>query len=93
MYGYLDLHSYLGWILDMLDHDLGKKMCMDMFVLLLSHLVKHIYLFQVKDLWTRDTCIVCYLVYLSCFKCIRNVYDRVKFLYDVMFFFCFSLGL
>ena len=38
----------------------------------------------IKDLWTWDICIVCYWVYLSWFKCIRNTCDSVKFLCDVM---------
>ena len=34
----------------------------------------------------ENTCIECYWMYLSCFKYIRNVYDSVKFLSDVMSF-------
>ena len=58
------------WCIE-LDMDDG---CMDVFVLIwvcwviLSRLVKT-YLYHIKDLWTWDSCIVCYQVYLSCFKC------------------------
>ena len=34
----------------------------------------------------ENNCIECYWVYLSSFKYIRNVYDSVKFLSDVMSF-------
>ena len=53
----------------------------------LSHLVKSYHLFHIKDFCgLKNTCIECYWMYLSCFKYIRNVYDSVKFLNDVMSF-------
>ena len=61
---------------------------LDMFGYSCLILKNHIHLFcSIKDLCgLENTCIECYWVYLSCFKYIRNVYDSVKFLSDVMSF-------